>query len=72
MRYQALGGVSRNGEAIAELGEGGIEEWRARRGRTARAELGAPMATMVRCAHRADARERGGTRTEWRREWRVH
>jgi len=28
--YQALRGVSRNGEARAELGEGGIEEWRAR------------------------------------------
>jgi len=27
VRYQVLGGVSHNGEARAELGEGGIEEW---------------------------------------------
>ena len=26
VRYQALGGVSRNGEARAEIGEGGIEK----------------------------------------------
>ena len=57
MRYQMLGGVSRNGEARAELGEGRIEEWLTRWGRTAEAELGAPMATAVLCARGARARE---------------
>ena len=30
VRYQAVGGVSRNGKAWAELEEGGIDEWLAR------------------------------------------
>jgi len=58
VRYQTLGGVFRNGEARAELGEGRTEEWLTRWGRTAEAELGAPMATAVPCARRAWARER--------------
>jgi len=63
-RYQALGGVFRNGEARADLGEGRIEEWLTRWGRTVEAELGAPMATAVLCARGARARER-----ERRRWW---
>ena len=64
MRYQALGGMSRNGEARAELGEGRIDEWLMRWGRTAEAELGAPMATAVLCARGARARERE-KRSRW-------
>jgi len=51
VHYQVLGGVSRNSEARAELGERGIDEWLARLGGTAGAELGAQMATVVLCAH---------------------
>ena len=57
MRYQMLGGVSRNGEARAELGEGRIEEWLTRWGRTAEAVLRAPMATAVLSARGTSARE---------------
>ena len=65
MRYQALGGVSRNGEARAELGEGRIEEWLTCWGRTAEAELGAPMATAVFYSRGARATKRE------RRSWRA-
>jgi len=58
VRYQALGGVFRNDEARAELGEGRIEEWLTHWGRTVEAELGAPMATTVLCMRGARARGR--------------